>query len=162
MTKLRRGVLPTAVLALLCAFCNRNVGGNRVGPSPLRDGDECNFDSDCASFSCSGGVTGDDGITIATNTCMPPAMGLVEIDGPCSGSDACVADAICEDGVCVENTNGCAPVGPPCGNDVDCCSSNCDATGHCAACLPSGAPSDSQCDGCCSHSCVGNGPTSCE
>src|SRR5580700_9672793 len=99
MTKLPLRALPGLVLCVLCAFCNRNVGGG-LPSSPKHDGEPCDYDVECASDNCS-----EAGSVISL--CQAPANGLVEIDGNCSGGKACVADATCQDGICVAAAPAC-------------------------------------------------------
>jgi hypothetical protein len=114
MAKLRVRAVFSIILCLLCVFCNRTVGGGRGSvASPNPDGTSCNNDVECASNHCSG------------NTCQPPANGEVEIDGDCSGGAPCVADATCDDGICVENASACAALLALCVVDDDCCSRAC-------------------------------------
>jgi hypothetical protein len=114
MAKFHVRVLVGAVLGMLFVFCNRNVGGG-LGhiATPNPDGTVCNNDVECASDHC------------VESTCQPPANGEVEIDGTCSGSAPCVADATCEDGICVASAMACAALLAPCAVDDDCCSANC-------------------------------------
>lgn len=115
MMNVRLVVLPVAVLALPSVACNTTVGGNLDGGRPpAPDGTVCFQDVDCASFSCQGISLTDLGDPNNQGTCAPPASGLIEIDGDCSGGGACVADATCESGLCVEVTNApCLPSGHP-------------------------------------------------
>jgi hypothetical protein len=152
----RRFTLTGAALFLLSAFCNRNVGGNLVHSATTQtDGQPCVNDLECDSFSCEDSV------------CVPPAPGLVEIDGDCTGAP-CVANATCEDGICVEINDSCIPSDAagelePCGEDSDCCSGHCSTACRSATCGDDGAPCttwqdccDSNCDtgtGRCSSTC---------
>jgi hypothetical protein len=120
MAKPRMRLLLGSVLCLLCAFCNTTVGGDlaHVAP-PNANGKPCNNDVECASDHCAG-VT-----VFGPGSCERPANGAIEIDGDCSGGAPCVADATCEDGICVANSKACAALLARCAVDNDCCSGAC-------------------------------------
>jgi hypothetical protein len=90
---------------------------------------------------------------------MPPANGAVEIDGDCSGGKPCVADATCQDGICVETVAACAALLAPCGVDDDCCSGACATPEYAPGCAPTGpcAIDDECCSGTCETSEKGTG-----
>ncbi|HEY1694446.1 MAG TPA: hypothetical protein VGG39_19890 [Polyangiaceae bacterium] len=143
MTRLQAPALFVPPLCLLCVFCNRTVGGGHVAPVSA-DGTACNADVECASDHCSG-------------TCQPPASGQVEIDGTCSTGAPCVADATCQDGICVVNATACAALLAPCGADDDCCSGACSTQSQtCTAAGGTCAGEDSAClldSDCCAGLC---------
>jgi hypothetical protein len=93
------------VLCCFCVYCEETVGGTFAGDATLADGASCSKSADCLSFNCVSGR-------------CAPTPGKSDIDQTCGSDGDCVADATCQDGVCIEI---CAGQGEMCTESSDCC-----------------------------------------